>query len=617
MSELVFKGKEFVYNHHLAVPFRPLKLHPDKGIGPPSLNGNLVIHGDNLHVLKSLIPQFSNKISCVFIDPPYNTGHEGWCYNDRVNSPMLRDWFLENVGTDDGLRHDKWCAMMWPRLTLLRELMNEEGLIFVTIDDNQQPHLRLLMDEIFGKTNFISQFVVLTNPRGRSLRKDVAQMHEYVLLYARNSEFTFINKIQKTEKALNEYNHKDENGLFRLLRLRNTGIDNFNRKTRPNLYFPIFVDPRTYSTSLIQDASHSVMVLPDTDDGRHGCWTWSKSKILGSPNLIVGRKVRGGKYRIYRKDYLQGDKYSTLPKSLLLDKLFNHEVGKESLRNILPKKSVEFPYPKSPELLKALIRLSSKTGIVLDSFAGSGTTAQAVLELNHEEGSSRQFILVEMEDYADHTTAERVRRVIRGYDYVGTQKTELLRENITWTKFKNSNKLQDQVERIENQNGHEFDRISKKIDKGQLIVTGEIKVDHQTEGLGGSFTYCTLKDPINIDKMLTGKVLPSFQELGELLFHITTNEVLNIHETQEQDFYLGMNRERHVWLLYKPDLNWLKSQDAALTLTRAREFVSHDPSKHHLVFSPARFVSQKTLQEEKLLVEFIPLPLSLYRIAQD
>jgi len=204
MSEIVFKGKESVYNHHLAVPFRPLEIDLDKGIGNPNLDGNLVIHGDNLHALKALAPYYFNKISCVFIDPPYNTGHEGWCYNDRVNSPMLRDWLLQTVGVDDGLRHDKWCTMMWPRLMLLRELMNEKGLIFVTIDDNQQPHLRLLMDEVFGRKNFISQFVVLTNPRGRSLRKDVAQMHEYILLYARNAEFASINKIKKTEKALSE-----------------------------------------------------------------------------------------------------------------------------------------------------------------------------------------------------------------------------------------------------------------------------------------------------------------------------------------------------------------------------------------------------------------------------
>ncbi len=619
MSEIVFKGKEFVYNHHLAVPFRPLEIHPDKGIGEPCLDGNLIIHGDNLHALKALMPLYADKINCVFIDPPYNTGHEGWCYNDRVNSPMLRDWLRQTVGIEDGLRHDKWCAMMWPRLKLLRELMNEDGLIFVTIDDNQQPHLRLLMDEIFGRPNFISQFVVLTNPRGRSLRKDVAQTHEYVLLYAKNAESASINKIKKTDKALEEYKEQDANGSFRLLRLRNTGIDSFNRSTRPNLYFPIFVDPSTCSTSLTQDHTHSVEVLPITDDGKHGCWTWSKAKIASLPKLIVAKKLGMGRgreiYRIYRKDYLHGGKYYTLPKSLLLSKLVNHEVGKESLRDVLPEQAAEFPHPKSPELVKELIRLSSKTGIVLDSFAGSGTTAQAVLELNREDGGHRRFILAEMENYADRITAERVRRVIRGYDFAGTQKKELLRENITWTKLKNSDKLLDRVTSIENMNRHEYDRIRKKVDGGKLIVTGETRVLKRTEGLGGSFTYCTLGEPINIDKILTGDNLPPYDGIGAMLFHIATNQVLDTEEVREKDFYLGTTGDRHVWLMYKPDLDWLKSPEAALTLTRAKEFASYDQDKHHLVFSPARYVSQKTLAEQKVSVEFVPLPFSLYRIA--
>ena len=128
MTELNFKGKEFVYNHHLAVPFRPLVPHEDKGIGPVALDGNLVIHGDNLHALKSLLPLYAGKVDCIFIDPPYNTGNEGWCYNDNVNAPMIREWLDSNpVGIEDGLRHDKWCAMMWPRLRLLHELLAENG----------------------------------------------------------------------------------------------------------------------------------------------------------------------------------------------------------------------------------------------------------------------------------------------------------------------------------------------------------------------------------------------------------------------------------------------------------------------------------------------------------
>src|SRR5215217_2809981 len=128
MPELQFKGKEFVYNYHLTVPFRPLEMHPDTGIGGPRLDGNLIIHGDNLHALKALLPMYAGKVDCIFIDPPYNTGNEGWAYNDNVNAPMIKEWLASNpIGIDDNLRHDKWCAMMWPRLRLLKELLAEDG----------------------------------------------------------------------------------------------------------------------------------------------------------------------------------------------------------------------------------------------------------------------------------------------------------------------------------------------------------------------------------------------------------------------------------------------------------------------------------------------------------
>lgn len=138
MPELNFKGKEFVYNHHLTVPFRPLEIHADKGIGTPALDGNLIVQGDNLHALKALLPMYAGKVDCIFIDPPYNTGNEGWCYNDNVNSPMIREWLDTNpIGLEDGLRHDKWASMMWPRLKLLHELLADWGSIWITLDDNE------------------------------------------------------------------------------------------------------------------------------------------------------------------------------------------------------------------------------------------------------------------------------------------------------------------------------------------------------------------------------------------------------------------------------------------------------------------------------------------------
>ncbi|MGB1088559.1 MAG: DNA methyltransferase, partial [Alphaproteobacteria bacterium] len=160
MTELHFKGKEFVYNHHLSVPFRPLVPDEAKGVGPVDLDGNLIIQGDNLHALKALLPKYAGKVDCIFIDPPYNTGNEGWCYNDNVNAPMIREWFNSNpIGEEDGLRHDKWCAMMWPRLQMLRELLADTGSVWITLDDHEIHRGRHLFDEVFGQQNFAGMLI--------------------------------------------------------------------------------------------------------------------------------------------------------------------------------------------------------------------------------------------------------------------------------------------------------------------------------------------------------------------------------------------------------------------------------------------------------------------------
>ena len=187
MTEINFKGKEFVYNHHLSVPFRPLVPDPDKGIGEPALDGNLIIHGDNLHALKSLLPLYAGKVDCVFIDPPYNTGHEGWCYNDNVNAPMIREWLDANpVGVDDGLRHDKWCAMMWPRLRLLYELLDDHGVMFVTIGDDEVHRLTDICCELFGPENHVATFVWRKVDSPNDNKVAITPDHDYVLCFARD-----------------------------------------------------------------------------------------------------------------------------------------------------------------------------------------------------------------------------------------------------------------------------------------------------------------------------------------------------------------------------------------------------------------------------------------------
>jgi adenine-specific DNA-methyltransferase len=257
---------------------------------------------------------------------------------------------------------------------------------------------------------------------------------------------------------------------------------------------------------------------------------------------------------------------------------------------------------------------TDENSIVLDSFAGSGTTAHAVLEANKRDGGNRRFILVEMEDYADKLTAERVRRVIKGYDFKGTQRTELFRERLNWRNVSESQDLVHKVEAIENLHGHEYDRIKKEVKDGELIVVGEKTVAERAEGLGGTFTYCTLGDPVELDKVLSGETLPPYAGLGAALFHMATNHALDPATVREDDFYLGATEGQHVWLIYKPDLDWLKSPEAALTLARAKAFAASDAGKRHLVFAPARFVSQKMLAEHNVPVEFVPLPFALYRI---
>lgn len=272
MTELNFKGKEFVYNHHLAVPFRPLVPDASKSIGPVDLSGNLIIHGDNLHALKALLPTHAGKVDCIFIDPPYNTGNEGWAYNDNVNSPMIKEWLNANpIGVEDGLRHDKWCAMMWPRLRLLHELLAGDGFIFITLDDHEMPHLRAMMEEIFGTDSFVAQIIVQSNKRGQTY-KQIAKTHEYIICFAK-TENSELNEIETEGDNLPE---TDEHGSYSSRELRNRN-PKFGRHNRPNLFYPIYVNEKStdhdgnYPVSTSR-TSKSIEVLPYNSSSGESCW---------------------------------------------------------------------------------------------------------------------------------------------------------------------------------------------------------------------------------------------------------------------------------------------------------------------------------------------------------
>lgn len=595
MTELNFKGKEFVYNHHLAVPFRPLVPDETKGIGPVALDGNLIVHGDNLHALKALLPLYAGKVDCIFIDPPYNTGNEGWAYNDNVNAPMIREWLESNpIGIEDGLRHDKWCAMMWPRLRLLHGLLKDGGFFFASIDHNEAHNFRSLLDEIFGEGCFVAN-VAWQKRTSPEARKRLGPAHDTILVFQKTGEENKLSKLSRSEDQEAEFSNPDNDPKGPWVSTDITGQNPDPNKRKD----------QQYQIKLANDEW--------VDPPRGRCWAMLEPEFLKLKK--EGRIWFGvnGDARPRVKTYLSESEGVSSWTWWPNDEVGHNQEAKKEIQNILDDES--FDYPKPVRLITRILDLASpRDGIILDSFAGSGTTAHAVLEANKRDGGNRRFILVEMEDYADKLTAERVRRVINGYAFTGTQRTELLRDRLTWTKLKNADKLAESVEAIETLHGHEYDAIKKTVKDGELIVTGEKAVKDKTEGLGGSFTYCTLGDPVELDKVLSGETLPPFDGLGSVLFHMATARAFDPAAMREDDFYLGAVEGQHVWLIYKPDLDWLKSPDAALTLKRAKSFAETGLDARHLVFAPARYVSQKMLAEQNIPVEFVPLPFALYRI---
>jgi adenine-specific DNA-methyltransferase len=495
--------------------------------------------------------------------------------------------------------------MMWPRLRLLHELLSQQGSIWITLNDIEVSRIRAMLDEIFGADNFIASIVWQKKQSPQSDAINISDMHDYVIVYAKQAK-----KIKKGEdgwqrrlvaisdgQSANYGNPDgDERGLW-------TDSDYTCAKTaheRPNLYYPI-INPNTGEE-----------VWPErTRVWAYDAQSHKKNVREGLLWWPVGRKKP--RIKVFLKD---GEAEGTVPGTWWPRTLGgDNQEAKQELLEIMHHGAQNFQTPKPVRLIGKILEIATKPdAIVLDSFAGSGTTAHAVLEANKRDGGDRRFVLVEMENYADSLTAERVRRVICGYDFIGTQSTELLREKITWTKFKNAERLTEQVEKIENLHGHEYDRIKKEVKDGDLIVTGEKTIAERAEGLGGSFTYCTLGAPLELDSLLRGETLPPYAGIGAVLFHMATNHAFDPAGMREADFYLGQTEDQHIWLFYKPDLDWLKSPEAALTLTRAKAISETDPEKRHLVFAPTRFVSQKMLTEQTLQVEFVPLPDALYRI---
>ena len=537
MPTLNFKGKTFIANHHLAVPHHQLVPKPELSLlkgALCSLHDNLVVQGDNLLALKALLPTYGNKIKCIYIDPPYNTGNEGWAYNDNMNNPMMMDWLGKVVDKEDLTRHDKWLCMMMPRLKLLRELLTEDGAIFISCDDNEQHRLRMLCDEVFGEGNFIAVIAWQKKYGPANDAKYISDTHEYVLIYSKNIENFKTVLIPRSEDQLSDYKNPDNDprGVWRASDL----------------------SVKTPSPSCIYE-----IIGPNGDtyqppDSRS--WNVTKQKfdeLLADNRITFGTKGTG---RPMTKRFLSEVKEG-ITQQTWWDRNFagDNKVARYEIKELFQEN--EFATPKSLQLLRRLFQVfDTKNAIILDSFAGSGTTAHAVMQLNKEDGGNRKFILIEMEDYANSLTAERVRRVMQG---VPESKN-----------FK--------------------------------------------EGLGGSFSYWQLDKPIELETLLDGSNLPDWNEMARYLFYTSTGEQANQKKFDNKTGFIGESTRYNVYMCYEPNIEWLKQN--ALTL----KYVQNLPTNHaknkkmNLVFAPAKYVDDDNLQTYSTM--FCQLPFEIYRLAK-
>ncbi|MFN9572688.1 MAG: site-specific DNA-methyltransferase [Betaproteobacteria bacterium] len=418
MPTLNWIGKEAVVKHHKEVPFRLLEPVPELSCGD-SASGNLIVQGDNLHALKALLPRYAGQVKCIYIDPPYNTGNEGWVYNDNVNSPEIRKWLGEVVGKEGETldRHDRWLCMMYPRLVLLKQFLREDGAIFVSIDDNEVGNLRPLMDEVFGARNFITGFIWRKVDSPNDNKVPLTPDHEYVLAYARSKDRLKLAQMS-APGIVEAYGRIDDQGRrFRDRLLKKNGRNSL-RRDRPTMYFSV-------------TAPDSTKVYPIHDNGEEARWAMGKrgvAKHEAAGTLVWKQRERQGQtvWEPYTREYAPEDPKRPYP-SIWAD-LPTMRQAKAFLRDVFNTADL-FDTPKPVELIERILRMmNDPTALVLDSYAGSGTTAHAVLKQNAEDGGTRRFLLVEMDDgIAVRVAAERVRKVAEGYVPDGGEPVEGLR----------------------------------------------------------------------------------------------------------------------------------------------------------------------------------------------
>ncbi len=536
MPTLNWIGKDAVVKHHKDVPFRLLE--PDAALSCAAADtGNLIVQGDNLHALKALLPRYAGQVKCIYIDPPYNTGNEGWVYNDNVNSPEIKAWLGATVGkeAEDLSRHDKWLCMMYPRLRLLREFLSEDGSIFVSMDDSESGSLRMILDEVFGRGNFLASIIWQKVFSPKNSAQFFSDDHDYIYAYAKNIGLCQMGLLARSAEQDARYTNPDN--------------DPRGPWTSGDFSARNFYGEGTYPVE-----TPSGRVIPGPPTGMY--WRVSKPKMkeLDADGRVWWGETKDNVPRLKR--FLSEVKQGVVPQTLWFYKDVGHtqEAKKELLETVSFEDSASvFITPKPTRLMKRIIEIGTEPGdIVMDSFAGSGTTGVAIAR----QGGGRRYILIEMEPaICQNVTAERLSRVIVGYD------------------------------------------------KAKANGTKE-----HVEGTGGGFRFCTLGEPLfDAD----GNVNPSvtFPDLAAHVFFCETGSPIP-KRADGASSLIGTFQGRAIHLLHSAESPGVAREDMGNVLTTAvldaLPMPSDDFSGTLVVYAEGCSVPEERLAERGVVFKQIP-----------
>jgi len=568
MPTLHWIGKEKVINHHMDVPFKVLE-HSygfDNGeqTEQETNSGNKIIHGDNLEALKALLPEYEGKIKCIYIDPPYNTGEEKWIYNDNVNHPKLKKWLGEVVGKeeDDLTRHDKWLCMLYPRIKLLHKLLHPEGVMFISIDDNENSNLKQICNEIFGPNKFIATNV-WQKRYSRENREAIGDVHEYIYVFSKDPKAfkEYRNLIPANEKQLKVYRNpnNDPKGRWRPIPMTAQA----GHATKDQFY------PITTPTGVIH--------YPP--DGR--CWGIAQAtyhKLLEEGRIYFGLTGDSQPNIIRYLSEVQGFVPWTWWNH---EEVGNTDEAKKEIYNILGKK-VEFGTPKPIRLIERILRIATKPGdIILDSFAGTATTAHAVLNINMEDNGGRKFIVIEMEDYCEEITARRVKQAIKGFTYLGATKEVLYTKKLSLQNIKNGLDIYNEIQTLKDNNVGRHDELKVIIEDGNINLYGINKKSVNIEPTSGSFDFYELGQPLfNEDGNLNESVGIAkirryvwYTETKTTLPELSPENSANIGHSDSNSF-LGKHNDTAYYFNYEPnEITTLSHEFLSTIKTKAEQYV--------------------------------------------